>query len=265
MSNLIRRATGVVLRGAELEYRPHGECWVSPMVGPEIGAQFVTVDAVKIPPGGRWAPPEAAGEENVAVVLAGSGAGTVDSESSPMGAASALYSPTGSAYSVSAGDTEMTVYVWGSVLPEGSPRGSRPARFRSLWNAETRLAGFPGTGQVASASRTATMNFLFWPGTGSARLCLHCGIMMPEETFNVHLHPASDEAYFVFEGTGQFYLEDRWIDLGPGDGVFAPPNVLHGARNPQSGEEARRFVAFGGPTPFDPALYDFAGVSAEVR
>ncbi|WP_036324293.1 cupin domain-containing protein [Microbispora sp. ATCC PTA-5024] len=261
--NLTRHASGAVLRAAELGYRQCGDCWVSRMVGPEIGATFASVDAVKIPPGRQWAPPDAQGAEQVAVVLSGSGVGTVDFEISPMRGASALYSPTGSTYSVSAGDREMTVYVWTSVLPEGARRGTRPARFRSLWNSETRLAGLPGIGRAPR--RTAATNVLFWPGAGSARLCLHCVIMMPEETLAVHTHPGSDEAYFVFEGSGQFYLDDRWVDLGPGDGVFAPPDVPHGARNPYSGHRADRFVAFGGPAPFDPELYGVAGVSAEVR
>jgi mannose-6-phosphate isomerase-like protein (cupin superfamily) len=87
---------------------------------------------------------------------------------------------------------------------------------------------------------------------------------MPGETFNVHIHPASEDAFIVYEGVGQMYLGDRWVDVERGDMTFAPPFVPHGARNPHTGPAARRFVTCGGPTPFDPFLYDAAGVSAEV-
>ena len=109
------------------------------------------------------------------------------------------------------------------------------------------------------------MNFLFWPGTGSARLCLHCGIQQPGQTFNVHQHPDSEEAFIAFEGEGQMYLIDRWHDVSPGDVLFAAPGVPHGTRNPHTGPDARRFATCGGPTPFDPVLYERAGVTTEVR
>ncbi|MEU8176861.1 cupin domain-containing protein [Microbispora hainanensis] len=233
-----RRETGVVLRGAELEYRRHGDCWVIPVAGPHIGAWHSTVEAVRIPAGRQWSPPGAAAAEQVAVVLAGAGVGTVGYEISRMRAASALHSPVGSPYSLSAGDREMTVYVWSAVPSEdGTARAGRPgagpARFRSLWSGETWL-----TPPVASV--------LFRPGAGRAGLCLRCGIMLPDETLGVRQHEESETVYFVFEGEGQFYLHDRWVEVGPGDGVFAPPGVRHGARNPHTGHLASRFVVFGG-------------------
>lgn len=95
------------------------------------------------------------------------------------------------------------------------------------------------------------MNFLFWPGTGSPQLCLHCGFMQPGEYFSVHIHPESEEAFIVFEGTGQLHLDGEWIDAAPGDVLYAPPGA--------------RFATCGGPTPFDPVLYQRSGVSPEVQ
>ncbi|MBB2748210.1 UNVERIFIED_ORG: mannose-6-phosphate isomerase-like protein (cupin superfamily) [Microbispora rosea subsp. rosea] len=233
-----RQETGAVLRGAELEYRRHGDCWVSPVAGPHIGARHSTVDAVRIPAGRQWSPPGAAAAEQIAVVLAGAGVGTVGYEISRMRAASALYSPMGSTYSLSAGDREMTVYIWSAVPSKGGTArttrpGTGPARFRSLWNGETWLT-------------PPAANVLFRPEAGCAGLCLRCGIMLPGETLGVRPREESEAVYFVFEGEGQFYLHDRWVDLGPGDGVFAPPGVRHGARNPHAGHLASRFVLFGG-------------------
>ncbi|OPG12965.1 cupin domain-containing protein [Microbispora sp. GKU 823] len=236
--NLTTQGIGTLLRGADLEYRRHGDCWVSPVAGPHIGARHAAVDAVRIPAGRQWSPPGAAAAEQVAVVLAGAGVGTVGYEISRMRAASALYSPIGSTYSLSAGDREMTVYIWSAVPSEGGtvrtiPPRTGPVRFRSLWSGETWLT-------------PPAANVLFRPATGCAGLCLRCGIMLPGETLGVRPHEESEAVYFVFEGEGQFYLHDRWVDLGPGDGVFVPPGVRRGARNPHAGHLASRFVVFGG-------------------
>jgi mannose-6-phosphate isomerase-like protein (cupin superfamily) len=238
---------------------------VATPVSPAAGATWVTLHVVRVAPGASWSPGNTSGEENTAVVFAGSGTLAVGTETRPAGPASAAYAPTGRALTLTAGPEGMTAYVWRTPLPAGTAPGSDPKLFSTLWDDETQLRGFSGTGQLApDEAPRATMNFLFWPGTGSCRLCLHCGIQQPGETFNVHLHEHSDEAFIAFEGIGQMYLVDRWIDVEAGDVLYAAPGVLHGARNPHTGPAARRFVTCGGPTPFDPALYDAAGVSSQV-
>jgi mannose-6-phosphate isomerase-like protein (cupin superfamily) len=81
----------------------------------------------------------------------------------------------------------------------------------------------------------------------------------------VHLHTHSDEAFIAFEGVGQMYLADHWVDVEAGDVLYAEPMVLHGARNPHTGPDAKRFVTCGGPIPWDVFLYDAASVSSRVR
>jgi mannose-6-phosphate isomerase-like protein (cupin superfamily) len=255
-----------IIRFDELAFQPQEglRTTVATPVSPEAGATWVTLHVARLAPGETWSPPGTLREENTAVVFAGSGRLTVDDQSSPAQPASAAYAPTGSALSLTADDDGMTVYVWRSPLQRGRRPGTDPKLFSSLWDETTRLQGFAGTGQVAAEDRRATMNFVFWPGTGSCQMCLHCGIQQPGETFNVHLHTDSDEAFIAFEGVGQMYLADRWVDVAAGDVLYAAPLVLHGARNPHTGPGARRFVTCGGPVPFDPALYDAAGVSSEV-
>jgi quercetin dioxygenase-like cupin family protein len=89
--------------------------------------------------------------------------------------------------------------------------------------------------------------------------------MRPGEYFNVHVHPESEEAFIAFEGSGQLYLDDRWIDATEGDVLYAPPGIPHGTRHPDPDPAGPRFVTCGGPTPFDPVLYHRAGVPADVR
>jgi quercetin dioxygenase-like cupin family protein len=259
---------GGILRAAEFDFRPHDGYRVATPVGPDQGAEQIRLDVVRVAPGGVWEPEATADEENTVVVYAGFGKGSVGDEVFALSRASALHAPTGRGLRLTAtANEELVCYVWRTRLTGTERRGTDPAVASTLWNDKIQLRGFTGTGEVPMPEgvRPATMNFIFWPGSGSARLCLHCGIQQPGELFNVHSHPASDEAFMAFEGVGQLYLLDRWIDVTAGDVLFARPQVPHGARNPHTGPAARRFVTCGGPCPFDPVLYARAGLSEEVR
>lgn len=257
--------TGGIVRKADLHFEACGSYQRARAVGPHLGAQLVQLDVLRIKAGATWSDSHST-TEKVVLVFAGTGIGTIDTAAQPISRGSAMYCPTGSNVSVRAeGDTGVELYVWQSRLRPEQPTSERPRHFGSLWDDTTQLRNFAGTGQIAPTDRIATMNFVFWPGTGSARLCLHCGIQEPGETFSVHVHKNSEDAFIAFEGEGQMFLLDRWIDVRPGDVLFAPPMVLHGARNPHTGPAAKRFVTCGGPTPFDTFLYDAAGLSSEVR
>ncbi|MEU0137194.1 cupin domain-containing protein [Streptomyces sp. NPDC006296] len=244
---------------------PGGHTSLATPVSPAAGATHVTLHIVRIAAGESFSPDDSIGEENTAVVFDGSGTATVGSRSRRVERAHAAYAPTGQALSLTADAEGLTVYIWRTPLTADRRPGTDPEPFSTLWDETTQLRGFGGTGQVAPDGDRATMNFVFWPGNGSSQLCLHCGIQQPGQTFNVHLHPDSDEAFIAFEGIGQMYLRDRWIDVAAGDVLYAAPGVLHGARNPHTGPDASRFVTCGGPSPYDPALYSAAGLSSDVR
>jgi mannose-6-phosphate isomerase-like protein (cupin superfamily) len=109
------------------------------------------------------------------------------------------------------------------------------------------------------------MNFLFWPGTGCARLSLHCGIQQPGQSFSVHMHPESEEMFIGVEGKGNVHLNGEWLPFEAGDILYAPPGMFHGTRNPQTGQDAARFVTCGGPAPYDTDFYERAGLSSTVK
>ncbi|WP_340560935.1 cupin domain-containing protein [Streptomyces sp. GSL17-111] len=258
-------ARGAVISASALEFQPREGCAVATAVGPHLGARIVRLDVVRIPPGGAWRPKESVAEENVVVVFAGSGTAASGAAEQRVERADTVYAPTGDAYGLTAEDAGLTAYVWHTTLRADRSPGTAPRRFSRLWNEETQLKGFTGVGNDEASDRTATMNFLFWPGTGSPQLCLHCGFMQPGEYFNVHVHPESEEAFFAFEGEGQLHLDGAWYDARPGDVLYAPPGVPHGTRHPVDDPSAPRFATCGGPTPFDPVLYERAGVSTKVR
>ena len=51
--------------------------------------------------------------------------------------------------------------------------------------------------------------------------------------FHWHKHVNDDEFFFVLEGELQIDLEDRTIELKPGQGVTISKNVMHRPRAPQ--------------------------------
>jgi mannose-6-phosphate isomerase-like protein (cupin superfamily) len=57
------------------------------------------------------------------------------------------------------------------------------------------------------------------------------GIVQGE--FHWHKHDTEDEFFFVLEGRLLVDLQDRTIELGPGQGVTIPKSVMHRPRAPQ--------------------------------
>jgi len=51
--------------------------------------------------------------------------------------------------------------------------------------------------------------------------------------FHWHKHQHDDEFFFVLEGRLIVELEGRTIELGPGQGVVVPKNVMHRPRAPK--------------------------------
>nr|WP_198151565.1 cupin domain-containing protein [Kibdelosporangium sp. MJ126-NF4]CTQ90391.1 hypothetical protein [Kibdelosporangium sp. MJ126-NF4] len=253
---------GAIVRADDFVFYPLDWGRIAEPVGPQMGARKVTLLVIEVAPEKVWRLGWALEEENVAVVHAGSGTGDVTGHRAELARGSALYSPTGRTLELAAGSEGMTAYVWRTRLEGGEPVGTSPRLTSALGNDEHQLNGFLGTGERSADETPALVNLVFWPGTGSARLCLHCGIHDPGKTFNIHQHPQSEEAFFAFEGEGQVYLVDSWHDFKAGDVFFAAAGVLHGTRNPSPTGE--RFAVCGGPTPFDATLYARGGVSSQV-
>jgi len=48
-------------------------------------------------------------------------------------------------------------------------------------------------------------------------------------THEQHFHPHAEETVIVMSGRGSHRVADTWYDVGPGDVIFVPRNVVHGA------------------------------------
>lgn len=255
---------GAVVKSKDLEWRSAGSCRLAVPINTEMGSKNVRCLVVDIPKGAVWKSCSMGRDsENVVVIFSGKGTAKSGEVSSEIERSSSIYVPTGCDYEISSSE-EIRAYVWQSSLPAGKSRNLYSKRFNHLYNSEILFTGFGGTGDIKTDSRKASMNFIFWPGSGSPHLCLHCGIQLPGEEFSVHHHDIAEELFIGFEGEGEVHLDGEWHPFSAGDILYSPPNVRHGTRNPQVGPDAKVFVTCGGPTPSDETFYIKAGLSAEV-
>jgi len=54
-----------------------------------------------------------------------------------------------------------------------------------------------------------------------------------EGEYHWHKHDQDDEFFYVVEGMLLIDLEDRTVELGPGQGLVVPKTVLHRTRAPR--------------------------------
>ena len=65
----------------------------------------------------------------------------------------------------------------------------------------------------------------------------------PGKSVTTHIHPDSEEAMIILEGSLEAILGDEVVTLGPGDTVLAPAGIKHGFNN-RSQDSATLLAAF---------------------
>jgi len=78
---------------------------------------------------------------------------------------------------------------------------------------------------------------------GSKNLRFALGVFNPDEGLVPHVHPESEEVYYVVEGKGTVCIgeERREIPIEPEIALYIPPGTIHGVKN--TGKE-KLVVAF---------------------
>lgn len=88
-------------------------------------------------------------------------------------------------------------------------------------------------GAAAEAARGLVV---FGPNeTGQAYVVMVGAMAAGDPGPPLHLHPHTDEAFYIAEGELTFQLGDREVVAGAGAFVFVPRGVVHTARNSGSG------------------------------
>lgn len=73
-----------------------------------------------------------------------------------------------------------------------------------------------------------------------------------------HSHPNAEEVVIVQSGTGRHLVGEQWYDIGPGDVIFVPRNVVHGAEC-IGDEDLVIYWVLGGAATLEDAGYEAAG------
>ncbi|AMM34466.1 hypothetical protein SA2016_3809 [Sinomonas atrocyanea] len=67
--------------------------------------------------------------------------------------------------------------------------------------------------------------------SGSDDLCVSWGRILPGQRHLCHHHPDASEFYVVISGSPLVYLGDEAYRAKPGDGIYIPRGLRHGALN----------------------------------
>jgi len=78
------------------------------------------------------------------------------------------------------------------------------------------------------------IKIVFTPETANTKnLIFDIGNFRPGDGLKTHLHPESEEVYYVTNGTGTVYVgkEKEEVQIEPGMAIYIPPGVAHGIKN----------------------------------
>jgi quercetin dioxygenase-like cupin family protein len=85
---------------------------------------------------------------------------------------------------------------------------------------------------------------------------LHVGhlTLSPGSSVTTHIHPDTEEAMVIVEGSLEAILGDETVTVGPGDTVLAPAGIKHGFVNRT--QEAAKLLAVFPQTSFERVFVD---------
>jgi len=93
---------------------------------------------------------------------------------------------------------------------------------------------------------------MFNPETaGTKHLRFSVGYFDPGQGLDLHIHPESEEVYYIIEGQGTVYIgkEETGTRVERNTAVYIPPGTAHGVRNTGSGKLLVGFTVAPGKEP----------------
>lgn len=73
--------------------------------------------------------------------------------------------------------------------------------------------------------------------------------LKPRQILPFHKHPASDELFYIIDGTGEFTVGNNSVMVGPTSAIYGPANVFHGIVN--SGDTDMSVISVQAPKPVE--------------
>ncbi|MCJ7505777.1 cupin domain-containing protein [Candidatus Bathyarchaeota archaeon] len=93
---------------------------------------------------------------------------------------------------------------------------------------------------------------MFTPDTaGTKHLRFVVGYFDPDQGLDMHIHPESEEVYYIIEGQGMVYVgkEKATTRVDRNTAVYIPPGTIHGIRNTSGGKLIVAFMIAPGREP----------------
>ncbi len=79
------------------------------------------------------------------------------------------------------------------------------------------------------------------------KLVFNTFFFKPSQILPYHKHPASDELFYIVEGSGEFTVGNDKVMIGPTSAVYGPADVFHGLVN--SGDKDMVVISVQSPKP----------------
>lgn len=99
----------------------------------------------------------------------------------------------------------------------------------------------PETGSLQRAE-------VFGPDSGASHISAVIARVPPHHKFPLHIHPRSEDCFFVLSGTGETFSPSQCFPISEVAGVWIPPGVPHGLEAGASGILEIGFQSPLGPT-----------------
>jgi len=94
------------------------------------------------------------------------------------------------------------------------------------------------------------------------KLVFNSFFFKPRQFLPFHKHPATDEVFYIVEGTGEFALGNEQVTVGPTGTVYGFADVFHGVVNSGIGDLV--MISVQGPKPIESIFADYATVVCPV-
>jgi quercetin dioxygenase-like cupin family protein len=96
----------------------------------------------------------------------------------------------------------------------------------------------------------------------TGKMVFNAFYLKPRQILPFHKHTATDELFYIVEGTGEFTVGNTSAMVAPGSAVYGPTNVFHGLIN--SGDSNMVVVSVQAPKPVEYIAAENSTLSCSV-
>lgn len=118
------------------------------------------------------------------------------------------------------------------------------------------------TVKISDIKEFSTEKFLKKVPLETDKIVFNTFYFKPKQFLPFHKHPATDELFYIVEGTGEFTTGNEQVIVGPGSAVYGQLGIFHGVVN--SGDKDMVVISVQGPKPVETIYAENAAVTCPV-